>query len=345
MKRIATTTHPLPAPVLPRRRWLGRAALALAACASLWGAQPGAVQAQDFPTKSVTIVVPFPAGGTTDLLARILGQHLSQQWGQSVVIDNKGGAGGNIGAQAAARAAADGHTLLMGTVGTHAINQSLYKKLPYDPVKDFQPLSRVALVPNLLVAHPKQPYKTVQELLDYARANPGKVDFASSGNGTSIHLSAELFKQMASVDMQHIPYKGSAPAGADLLAGQVHIMFDNMPSAIQNVRAGRLVPLAVTTATRSAQLPDVPTIAEAGVPGFEAYSWFGLFAPAGTPEPVVERLSQAITKALKDPQVVQKFAEQGAIAHPETPAEFATFIDAEAKKWQAVVKASGASVD
>ncbi|MGJ9416230.1 Bug family tripartite tricarboxylate transporter substrate binding protein [Massilia sp. CMS3.1] len=327
---------------LPKRRTLALAAAALGALALA----PFAAQAQAaFPSKPITIVVGFSAGGTTDTLARIIGQHMGRELGQSVMIDNRPGAGGNIGTQMVARAAADGHTLLMGTVGTHAINQSLYKKLAFDPIKDFQPITRVALVPNLLVVHPSQPYKTVKELIAHAKANPGKINFASSGSGTSIHLSAEMFNQMAGVDMQHIPYKGSAPALTDLLSGQTALMFDNMPSVISHVRAGKLRPLAVTTPQRSPALPDVPTIAEAGVPGYSATSWFGLLAPAGTPAPVVAKLNAAILKALADPDVKKKFAEQGAEPHGEKPEQFAEFIRSETAKWGQTVKKSGATAD
>lgn len=228
-----------------------------------------------------------------------------------MVVDNRAGAGGNIGGQVAARAPADGYTLFMGTVGTHAINAALYRKMPFDPVKDFAPLTRVANVPNLLVANPAQPFKTVQELIAYAKANPGKINFGSSGSGSSIHLSGELFKSMAKVDMQHVPYKGSAPAVTDLLGNQIAIMFDNMPSAIQHVRSGKLRAIAVTTAKRSPELPDVPTIAESGVPGYEATSWFGMFAPAATPAPVVAKLNATIVKVLAQPDIRKKLAEQG----------------------------------
>ena len=301
--------------------------------------------AQNYPTKPVTIIVPFAAGGTTDILARIIGQALTAELGQSVVVDNRAGAGGNIGGQVAAKAAPDGYTLFMGTVGTHAINASLYKKMPFDPIKDFAPLTRVANVPNLLVANPKQPFKTVKDLIAYAKANPGKVNFGSSGNGSSIHLSGELFNSMAKVDMVHVPYKGSAPAVTDLLGNQIGIMFDNMPSAIQHVRSGKLVPIAVTTAKRSPELPNVPTIAEAGVPGYEATSWFGLFAPANTPAPVVAQLNKAIVKVLAQPEVKKKINEQGAETYSETPEQFAAFIQAESAKWGKVVKESGASLD
>ena len=325
-----------------------RFALSAAACTALAGAGllgSGAAMAQAYPSKPVTIVVPFAAGGTTDILARIIGQALTAELGQSVVVDNRAGAGGNIGGQAAAKAAPDGHTLFMGTVGTHAINASLYKKMPFDPVKDFAPLTRVANVPNLLVANPAQPYKSVKDLIAYAKANPGKVNFGSSGNGSSIHLSGELFKSLAKVDMQHVPYKGSAPAVTDLLGNQIGIMFDNMPSAIQHVRSGKLVPIAVTTAKRSPELPNVPTIAEAGVPGYEATSWFGMFAPAGTPAPVLAKLNAAIVKVLAQPDVKKKINEQGAEVYSETPEQFAAFIQAESVKWGKVVKESGASLD
>ncbi|GKS74800.1 tripartite tricarboxylate transporter substrate binding protein [Acidovorax sp. SUPP950] len=322
------------------RRTLLAAALAVAATAAV----PTAF-AQAFPNKPITIIVPFAAGGTTDILARVIGQGLSAELGQSVVVDNRAGAGGNIGGQMAARAPADGYTLFMGTVGTHAINAALYKKMPFDPVKDFAPLTRVANVPNLLVANPNQPYKTVQELIAYAKANPGKVNFGSSGSGSSIHLSGELFKSMAKVDMQHVPYKGSAPAVTDLLGNQIGIMFDNMPSAIQHVRSGKLRPIAVTTAKRSPELPDVPTIAEAGVPGYEATSWFGMFAPAGTPAPIVAQLNKALVKVLSQPETKKKLADQGAEPVSETPEQFAAFIQAESAKWGKVVKESGASVD
>jgi tripartite-type tricarboxylate transporter receptor subunit TctC len=319
-------------------------ALAAGVAAGGFAALPAAAQA-NYPTKPITIVVPFAAGGTTDILARVIGEALKTELGQPVVIDNRAGAGGNIGGALAAKAAPDGYTLFMGTVGTHAINAALYKKMPFDPVKDFAPLTRVAMVPNLLVAHPTRPYKTVQELIAYAKANPGKVTFGSSGNGSSIHLSGELFDAMAKVDMIHVPYKGSAPAVSDLIGGQIDIMFDNMPSAIQHVRSGRLKAIAVTTAKRSPELPNVPTIAEAGVPGYEATSWFGMFAPAATPAPIVTRLNAALVKVLADAEVKKKLAEQGAEPYAEKPQQFAEFIRKESAKWSQVVKASGASVD
>jgi len=338
---MTSNRHPLKS--RQRRTFALAVSLSLALGAGMLAA-PG-VHAQAFPSKPMTIIVPFPAGGTTDILARILGQYMSTAMGQPVVIDNRAGAGGNIGGQAAARAPADGYTLFMGTVGTHAINASLYKKMPFDPVKDFAPLTRVAMVPNLLVAHPSQPFKTVSELIAYAKANPGKVTYASSGNGTSIHLSGELFKSMTKIDMTHVPYKGSAPAVNDLLSGQVAIMFDNLPSALPHVKAGKLRPIAVTSAKRSPELPDIPTVAEAGVPGFEATSWFGMFAPAGTPPAIVNQLNAVMVKALNDPDIRKKISDQGAEPHPEKPAEFAAFIQAESVKWGKVVRDSGASLD
>ncbi|QHI99394.1 tripartite tricarboxylate transporter substrate binding protein [Xylophilus rhododendri] len=326
---------------LPRRALLATAAFAAAACALPALAQSAA----GFPNKPITIIVPFAAGGTTDILARLVGQYLGNELGQSVIVDNRVGAGGNIGGQLAARSPADGYTLFMGTVGTHAINQSLYKKMPFDPIKDFAPISRVANVPNLLVANPQQPFKNVQELIAYAKANPGKINFGSSGNGSSIHLSGELFKMMTKTDMIHVPYKGSAPAMNDLLGNQIAIMFDNMPSAIQHVRAGKLRPLAVTTAKRSPELPDVPTIAEAGVPGYEATSWFGLLAPAGTPADIVNKIDAALIKVYGNPELKKKIADQGAEPVVEKPAEFAAFIKAETAKWGKVVKESGATLD
>src|SRR5438034_5972010 len=253
------------------------------AAALLVVAAPVALGQVAYPTKPVRLVVPFPAGGTTDLLARAAAQKLSEAWGQQVIVDNRPGAAGNIGAELVAKAAPDGYTLLMGTVGTHAINASLYAKMPYDHVKDFAPVILVAGVPNVLVVNPSLPVHSVQELIAYAKANPGKLNFASSGSGTSIHLSGELFKVMTGVQMTHVPYKGSAPALQDLLGGQVQLMFDNLPPSLPQIKAGRLRALAVTSATRAPALPDVPTVAEAGLPGFEASSWFGVLAPAGTP--------------------------------------------------------------
>ena len=332
-----------PSPFSRRRFTYAAVSAAVLGATGLFASAPALAQA--YPSKPITIIVPFSAGGTTDILARLVGQHLATELGQVVIADNRAGAGGNIGAALAAKAPADGYTLFMGTVGTHAINAALYKRLPFDHVKDFAPLSRVANVPNLLVAHPSQPFKTVSEMIAYAKANPGKINFGSPGNGSSPHLSGELFKSMAKVDLTHIPYKGSAPAVADLLGNQISIMFDNLPSVIPHVRSGKLRAIAITTATRSPELPDVPTIAEAGLPGYEAASWFGLFAPADTPAPVLATLSTALAKVLSNPDVQKKISMQGGEVVNETPAQFAAFIKAETTKWGKVVKDSGARID
>jgi tripartite-type tricarboxylate transporter receptor subunit TctC len=301
--------------------------------------------AQDYPTKPIRIVVPFPPGGATDLLARAVAQRLTEKWGQAVIVDNRPGAGGNIGSELVAKAAPDGYTLEMGTVGTHAINASLYAKMPYDHVKDFVPIVLVAAVPNVLVVNPSLPVKSVQELIAYAKANPGKLNFASSGNGTSIHLSGELFKVMAGVQMTHVPYKGSAPALQDLIAGQVQLMFDNLPPSLPQIKAGKLRALAVTTAKRSPALPDLPTIAESGLPGFESSSWFGLLAPAGTPQPIVAKLNAEVNAWLATPEAKEKLLASGANPAGGSPEDFAKHIAAETAKWQKVVKESGAKID
>ncbi len=298
-----------------------------------------------YPNKPVRLVVPFPAGGTTDILARAAAQKLSETWGQQVIVDNRPGAGGNIGAELVAKAAPDGYTLLMGTVGTHAINSSLYAKMPYDHVKDFAPVILVAGVPNVLVVNPDLPIKTVAELIAYAKANPGKLNFASSGSGTSIHLSGELFKVMAGVQMTHVPYKGSAPALTDLIGGQVQLMFDNLPSSLPQIKGGKLRAVAVTSTARAAALPDVPTVAESGLPGFEASSWFGILAPAGTSKEIIAKINADVQKWLASPDAKDKLLGQGAIAAGGTPEDFAKHIQAETAKWAKVVKESGAKVD
>lgn len=301
--------------------------------------------ADQYPSKPITIMVPFSAGGTTDILARLLGQRLSQKWGQPVVIENRAGAGGNIGTAVVARAPADGYMLVMGTIGTHTINSSLYKSMPYDPIKDFAPITRVAMVPNALVVNKDAPFDSVAKLVAYAKANPGKLNFGSSGHGTTLHLSGELFKLMAGVQMQHVPYKGSAPAIADLLGGQITMIFDNMPSALPHVKSGRLKALAVTSATRVKSMPDIPTVAEAGIPGFEVTSWFGLWAPANTPPDIVRKLNREVVDILNSNDVKEKIKEQGAEPNPETPEQFAEFIQTETKKWARVVKEAGISID
>ena len=302
-------------------------------------------QAGSYPTKPIRLVVPFPPGGATDILARAIGQRFSEVLGQPVIVDNRPGAGGNIGSELVAKAAPDGYTLLMGTVGTHAINPSLYAKMPYDHVKDFAPVILVAGVPNVLVVHPSVPARTVGEFIAYAKANPGKLNFASSGSGTSIHLAGELFKVMAGVQMTHIPYKGSAPAIQDLLGGQVQLMFDNLPSALPQIKAGKLRALAVTSANRTPALPDVPTVAEAGLAGFEASSWFGVLAPAGTPPATIARLNAEGVKWLATPEAKERMHNLGANAAGGTPEDFAAHIRAETVKWARVVKDSGAKAE
>lgn len=320
------------------------ALLSLAAIAVSMSFSPSAL-AQSFPSRPLRIVVPFPAGGTTDVLARAVAQKLTETLGQPVVVDNRPGAGGNIGAELVAKSPPDGYTLLMGTVGTHAINPGLYPKMPYDHVRDFAPVILVAGVPNVLVVNPSLPVNSVQELIAYAKANPGKLNFASSGNGTSIHLSGELFKTMAGVQIMHVPYKGSAPALQDMVGGQVQLMFDNLPSSLALIKGGKLKALAVTSSARAAALPDVPTMAESGLPGFEASSWFGLLAPAGTPQPAIAKLNAEVARWLASPEAKEKLLAQGAIAAGGTPEDFARHIAAETAKWQKVVKESGAKVD
>ena len=329
-----------------------RATLALVA---LCAVAPGSVMAQaGWPTKPVRIVVPFPPGGTTDILARALVPELQKSLGQPFVVENKPGAGGNVGADNVAKSAPDGYSLLMGTVGTHGINQSIYPKLSFDPIKDFAPITLVAGVPNVLVMNPAKAQAlgiaNVADLIRYAKANPGKLNMASSGNGTSIHLSGELFKTLTGTYMVHFPYRGSGPAVMDLLGGSMDLMFDNLPSSLPHIKAGKLKALAVTSAQRSAALPDLPTIAEAAPPGsklkdYEASSWFGLLAPAGTPPEIVNRIAQESAKALSAPALKERLLAQGAIPSGMPPAEFAAFIAAETKKWGVVVKASGAKVD
>jgi tripartite-type tricarboxylate transporter receptor subunit TctC len=304
----------------------------------------------DWPTKPVKIVVPFAPGGTTDILARAVAPELSKAFGQTFFVENRAGAGGNLGADAVAKSAGDGYTLLMGTVGTHGINKSLYAKMSFDPQKDFAPITLVAGVPNVMVVNAEKAkalnINTVKDFIQHARANPGKLNMASSGNGTSIHLAGELFKSMSGTFMLHFPYRGSSPALLDLIGGNMDVMFDNLPSSMPHIKSGRLKALAVTSAQRSAALPDVPTVEEAaGLKGFEASSWFGLLAPAGTPPDVVSRIQQQVAKALNEPAIKEKLLAQGAIPSGNTPAEFTKFIDAEIKKWAQVVKASGAKVD
>ena len=329
---------------------LRRFALAVVAAAAFCSAVLPVHAQSGWPSRPVKIVVPFAPGGTTDILARAVAPELSRAFGQSFVVENRAGAGGNLGADIVAKSAPDGYTLLMGTVGTHGINKSLYSKLPFDPQKDFAPITLVAGVPNVMVMNTDTAktlgINSVPDFIKYARSHPGKLNMASSGNGTSIHLAGELFKSMTGTFMTHIPYTGSGPALLGLLSGQVDVMFDNLPSALPHVRGGKLKAFAVTSAQRSGATPELPTIEEAGqLKGFEASSWFGLLAPAGTPADVVSRIQQETSKALNSPAIKEKLLAQGAIPSGNTPAEFTRFIDAEIRKWAPVVKASGAKVD
>ncbi len=339
--------HKILSPI--HRRTLLRAAAASSALLAFGG--PAAAQA-NWPTKPVRIVVPFAPGGTTDILARAVAPELSKAFGQQFIVDNRAGAGGNVGAEIVAHSAPDGYTLLMGTVGTHGINRALYPKLAYDPIKDFAPITLVAAVPNVMEMNADKARQlginSVQDFIAYAKAHPGKLSMASSGSGTSIHLAGELFKSMTGSYMTHIPYRGSGPALLDLVAGSTDVMFDNLPSSMQQIKGGKLKALAVTSAQRSPALPDVPTVEEAGGPslkGYEASSWFGLLAPAGTSPDIVNRIQQEVAKSLGTPAIKEKLIAQGALPSGNTPAEFAKLIDSEHKKWAAVVKTSGAKVD
>ncbi|WOB11377.1 tripartite tricarboxylate transporter substrate binding protein [Piscinibacter gummiphilus] len=298
-----------------------------------------------YPSKPITILVPFPAGGTTDILGRLVGRHLASRLGGTVVVENKPGAGGSVGSAMVAKAAGDGYTLLLGTIGTHSINQYLYKKLAYDPFKDFAPISLIAMVPNVLVVNSSSQIKTVKDLIAAAKADPGKLTYASAGNGTSIHLCGAMFEQMAQVSMSHVPYRGSAPAITDLIGGQTTCMFDNLPSAMPHIKSGALRAVAVTTAKRSAALPEVPTIAESGVAGYDASSWFGMWAPASVPASLVGRLNEEIRQILVQAEVRQTLKEQGAEAAPDSPAQFAAYIQAEANKWSKVVQTANVQLD
>jgi len=323
------------------RRALVAALLGIVAAAAL---PPGAA-ADSFPSKPVKLIVPFPPGGPLDTTGREIAQKLTESWSRSVIVENKPGAGGNIGADFVAKSPPDGYTVVMGALSTHAVNPSLYPRMPYDAKKDFAPITLVAITPNVLVVNPSLPVHSVQELIEYAKAHPGKLSFGSGSIGSAGHLAGELFKVDAGVDMVHVPYKGAAPAMQALLAGDTQLMFDNLASAMSQVKAGKLRALAVTTKARSPLAPDLPTMSEAGVPGFDISTWFGLMAPAGTPPDVIAKWNADVTKVLSAPAMRAQLAAQGAEAAPDTPSEFARFIDAELVKYAKIVKASGAKVD
>lgn len=307
-------------------------------------AAPVVSSAETYPIKPITIVVPYGAGGTNDILARALAAGISPLLGQPVIVSNRAGAGGNLGAAHVANAAPDGYTLLLASSGVFAVNKWLYKNLPYDP-DTLAPVMLAGKVPNVLLASPTLPVNTEKELIAYAKDNPGKLNFASMGTGTSGHLMSELFMQQAGIQAQHIPYKGSTAALTDMLGGQVQLMFDNLPTALPHVKSGKLRALAVSTEQRTPLLPDVPTVAEAGVPGFEATAWFGVGAPAGTPTDVIAKLNKALAKAMEDPKTKEMLAAQGVTYTPNTAAEFAAFIASESPKWKKVVEISGATAD
>jgi tripartite-type tricarboxylate transporter receptor subunit TctC len=317
--------------MLDRRRFLGAAA-ALAAPAIL----PARARAAGYPTKPVRIVVPFTPGGSTDITARLVGNRLQEIWGQSVVIENKGGAGGNIGADTVAHADADGYSILISGPGM-ATNRFLYPSLTYDPVGDFAPVSMLITQPNMMCVPNASPAKSVKEFIDYCNANKGKVTYASSGNGTTLHLSGELFKRMAKVEMTHIPYRGGAPAINDLIPGRVDVIFDNMPSIISHVRSGSLRGIAVTTKDRVGIVPDVPAISET-VPGFDVVSWFGFFVPAKTPKEIIAKINADTNAALVYPAVKTRFEDLGAVPKGSTQAELAAFLKSETDKWGPVIK-------
>ena len=304
-----------------------------AASVSLALAQPAA-----YPTKPIRIVVAYTPAGATDILARTIGQKLTEAWGQPVIIDNRPGANGNIGTEYAAKATPDGYTLLMVTAGTHGINPSLYRKLGFDAVKDFAPISLVAMVPNIFVVNNAVPAKDLKEFIAYAKANQGKLNYGSPGNGSTAHLSMELFKSMTGIQMVHVPYKGSAGVLADLIGGQIVVTMDNMPPYIPQVKAGKIRALAVSPARRSPAMPELPTVAEAGVPGYDSGAWFGLVAPANTPKDIVNQLSRETARILKLPDVSARLADLGAEPVGGTPEQFAAHIKSEIAKWAKVIK-------
>jgi tripartite-type tricarboxylate transporter receptor subunit TctC len=301
-------------------------------------------QAGAYPSKPIRMIVPFPPGGPTDVVARLLGIKLTERWGQQVLVDNRAGAGGTIGAEMAARAAPDGHTLVMGSTANMAVNVTLYPKLSYDPVKDFVPVNMAAVTPNLFVVHPNHPAKNVADFIALAKAKPGTINYATGGVGTPSHLAAELFKTMARIDMNHVPYKGSIPALTDIMGGQVTLMFDSMASALPLVQSGKLKALAQTGAKRVGALPDLPTVGES-LPGYEVAGWFGVFAPAGTPREVVNKLSAEITRILTLPDVKARYGALGAEPGPGNPDECAAFLKSEIAKWAKVIRDSGAKLD
>jgi tripartite-type tricarboxylate transporter receptor subunit TctC len=303
------------------------------------------VFAQGYPTKPVRLIVPFPVGGIADIYGRIVAARLGETWGQPVVVENRTGAGGNIGADLVAKSPPDGYTIGIGSIGTHAVNPTLFSRMPYDAVNDFAPIAHLLEAEGLLVVHPSVPANSVPELIAYARANPGKLSFASAGMGTASHLAGELFKSMAKVDMNHIPYKGNVPAITDLLAGQTSLIFATMPTVLPHVKAGKLRPLATIGAERSAAAPDLPTVAEAGLDGFAVTNWIGFFAPARTAPEIVQRWNAETLRIMQTPEMQARLLNEGARFIPMSPEQFAAFVKSEIAKWAPVVRVSGARVD
>jgi len=321
---------------------LAVAAAALSRCVY---AQPAEATAQHYPARPIRIVSPFAAGGSTDILARLIGQKLTESWGEPVIVDNRAGAGGIIGSDLVAKAQPDGYTLLLTSTSAHAINPALHRTLPYDPLRDFAAVTQVATGHNILVVHPSVPAKSVQELIALAKSKPGTLTFSSGGNGTPAHIAGELFKSLAKVDMVHVPYKGGGPAAVALLAGEVSLSFGSVTTVLPQVRANRLKALAVTGAKRSSMVPELPTIAEAGVPGYALNSWYGVLAPARTPRQIVAKLSTEIVRILNLADVRAKLLQEGVDPEGTTPQEFSAFIRAEVEKWPRLVKAAGARID
>jgi tripartite-type tricarboxylate transporter receptor subunit TctC len=326
--------------MITRRTGLTMTFAALAASALV-----GPAFAQNYPDRTITMVVPFAAGGSTDLVARILAQKLTEQLGQSVVVENRAGAGGNIGAAAVAKAAPDGYTVLYGTISTHTLNPLMAKKSAYDPIKDFEPIALIGNIPNVLVVNPSVPAKNVQELIALAKASPDKYSYASSGVATPLHLSGEMFNSMAGTKMAHVPYRGAGPAMNDLVAGQVPVLFDNLPSSVEFIKAGKIRALAVTTKTRVEQMPDIPTMDEQGLKGYETYSWQAIFAPAKTPKPIIDKLNAEVKKALADPALQKRLKDLTMTITPSSPAELSKFVEDQLALWGPITKATGVQVE
>jgi tripartite-type tricarboxylate transporter receptor subunit TctC len=325
-------------PTLARRRFLQ-----LAAAATIAPAAPRIARAQSYPARPVRIIIGYTPGGSADLTARLLGQWLTERLGQTFVVESRPGGGTNIATEAVVRAPPDGYTLLL-VAPANAINATLYEKLNYDFIRDMAPVAGLNRFPNVMEVNPAVPAKTVPEFIAYAKANPGKINYASSGNGSTIHMSAELFKMMVGVDLVHVPYRGSAPALTDMLGGQVQVMFDNLPTSLEHIRAGKLRPLAITSATRSELIPDVPTVADF-VPGYESSAWYGVGAPKGTPAEIIDKLNKEINATLADPKAKARIAEMGATLITGSPADFGKLVADETEKWGKVVKFSGAKAD